>query len=475
MSLDNLRHAQYTGDGTQIDDPQSVKQSIVGSSSDQVAFQALVSGGARIRTTPVRVATFGDSTANTNATFVDQALWTASGASVSPEKYLLQSAYSQAYLVANGGISGQTTSQMLARDSAAVGATRKAIQDVLDLRPDVVLLRGGSINNIGGVNPTAQVATCFAEHCQIINRFLSAGVIVIDSGIYGANAGSSISDISGSRVALMQLESLFDGYAAQFPGKVFRPSWTGTLRDQTGAFLPNIVSADGTGVHLSMYGQWLASQAEATIIASVFGQSSSTRYQGINVLKNAATAASGGNSLMAQTGFSGIGWTPTGFSWGTNYGAGRQNGKVEIIDGKVWATMEFVPDAANRYLNLYMPLDAANWVTAAGDVWGVEFETMLMGMNGVAPGPLASIAQFGFTSGSAVAYNSLFSSYPTQFPASGWRGRAVFQPLTTPGANTAPELFWQVTASDTTPFKMGVSNPRLVKLGTTSNWPPVAA
>ena len=48
MSLDNLRHAQYTGDGIQIDDPQSVKQSIVGSPSDQAAFQVLVSGALRV-------------------------------------------------------------------------------------------------------------------------------------------------------------------------------------------------------------------------------------------------------------------------------------------------------------------------------------------------------------------------------------------------------------------------------------------
>lgn len=442
-----------------------------------LAIQALVSGAGRLRTFPVRVATFGDSTANLNTAFHDISVLSASGAAISPEKSQIQNLYPQAYFVGNGGISGQTTTQMLARDASATGANRKAIGDIIDLRPDVVLLRGGSINNISGATAgtvDALVATCYAEHCTIIQRFLAAGLPVIDSGIYGY-AGSG-TDPATVRSALMRLEALFDAYAAQYPGRVFRPSWTGVLRDGTGAFLPNVVLADGQGLHLSFYGQYLASQQEAAFIAQLFGASSGPRYRGPNLLRNAATAANGGNSLFASTSTGGLGTTPTGFTFGTaGAGGTRQNGKIETIDGRVWATMEFVPTATGG-INIYMPLDAANWTTAAGDVWAPEFDFMFQPLSGSSIPVSGMIARWWFNTGAAVNIDAMQISQPFTWPlASAWMGRVLMQPTQFGASETAPELYIQISVADTTPIKIGVSAPRLVKMGTSSTWPPVAA
>lgn len=429
------------------------------------------------RVNPVRVATIGDSTADVNGTAHDISLFTAASGSIGPEKYQLSSLYPQAYLVGNGGIGGQTTTQILARDATATSTTRKAIQDIINLRPDVVLLRGGSINNISGAisaTAAALIATAYAEHCQIINKFLSAGIPVLDSGIYGYSGSGT--EPATVRAALMTLEGMFDSYAAQFPGRVFRPSWTGILRDSTGAYLPNVVLADGQGVHLSFFGQYLASQWEASVLTQLFGASSGPRYRGQNLLKNAATTANGGNNQFASTTTSGIGTFPTGMSWGT-YGAGgtRQNGKVEVIDGRLWATMEFVPVATGG-LTCYLPLDAANWTTAANDIWAVEFDLFFKPLSGSSVPISNTLVQWDWNDGSGRTITALQNSQAFTWPdATGWSGRVVLQPTVLNAANTSPEIFTRIVVTDTTPIKAGISAPRLVKLGTTSTWPPAPA
>jgi len=101
------------------------------------------------RTTPLRVATFGDSTANAggvrSVTNQDTAQavnanWGATfSGGLTSDRYALDRAYPQAYLVINGGITGQSTTQMLARDTLGASITRRAITDVINAAPDVVL------------------------------------------------------------------------------------------------------------------------------------------------------------------------------------------------------------------------------------------------------------------------------------------------------------------------------------------------
>ena len=433
--------------------------------------------GAGKRVTPVRIATIGDSTSDLNSTTHDISVFTGASGSLSPEKCQLINLYPQAYAVGNGGIGGQTTTQILARDATATSTSRKAIQDIIDMRPDVVLLRGGSINNISGATTatvSGLIATDYAEHCQIINKFLAAGIPVLDSGIYGYSGSGT--EPATVRSALMQLEAMFDAYAAQFPGRVFRPSWTGVLRDSTGAFLPNVVLADGQGVHLSFYGQYLASQWEASVLTQLFGASSGPRYRGPNLLKNAATATNGGNNQFASTTTAGIGTFPTGFTWGTSGAGGtRANGKVETIDGRLWATMEFTPVATGG-LTCYMPLDATNWTTAANDIWAVEFDLFFKPLSGSSVPLSGMLVQWDWNDGSARTITSMQISQAFTWPtADGWVGRVVMQPTLLNGANTSPEIFVRISIADTTPIKAGISAPRLVKLGTTSTWPPVAA
>ena len=82
--------------------------------------------------------------------------------------------YPQAYLVASGGISGQTTTQMVARDTASYTADRFATTDVINLAPHVVILRGGSINDLLTITSgtsAAAIATASTAASRPVTRF----------------------------------------------------------------------------------------------------------------------------------------------------------------------------------------------------------------------------------------------------------------------------------------------------------------
>ena len=94
---------------------------------------------------PVRVATLGDSQANTNSpvyvsnattdakttdvTTARSAVWNSGTITLRQygRKWAVQWFYPQAYLVANGGISGETTTALLARDAAAAELGHRAV------------------------------------------------------------------------------------------------------------------------------------------------------------------------------------------------------------------------------------------------------------------------------------------------------------------------------------------------------------
>jgi lysophospholipase L1-like esterase len=89
------------------------------------------------------------------------------------DKFALPMLYPQALLVGNGGVSGDTTANMLLRDGNASSSSRKAITDILALRPDVVLLRGGSINDLTGLT-SGQVAGQVATTTRTTSRSSTA-------------------------------------------------------------------------------------------------------------------------------------------------------------------------------------------------------------------------------------------------------------------------------------------------------------
>lgn len=426
---------------------------------------------AQLRTSVVRVGTFGDSTANfgtpqspdTQDATIYTASFPASGATTlgkALNKWALDVLYPQAFVVVNGGISGESTTSMLARDAAASSTTRKAITDVLAAKPDVVLFRGGSINDVQALSaPISQASldTIYNQHVILAERLMSGGALVIDEGIFGYSPGSGTqADIDARRAALLSLNTRFEAYAATQPGKIVFLDTLNMLHDSTGAFLSN-TTVDG--IHLSVWGQYLVSQAEAAILSQAFGRSGGPRYPGANLITNA---------LMHTTGSVAFGTTATGFAVGA-FNSTRQNAKIETLWGRRWQTCEYVITGANATGTIYMPFDPTTMGIVANDVYGFEFDFFVQDVSG---SPLASMNSiFGrvdvYKSG---AGRVIAESTPTVTTGLGGtlRGRMVFNPFkfSEPSANLTTSSVFNFnfgTSALSGTFKMGVSMPRIVK------------
>lgn len=431
-----------------------------------------------LRTTPVRVATFGDSTAvagnmqNTpTATSVDStkvisSTWQSGTKSFnqSLNRYALSLYYPQAYLVAIGAIAGQATTAMVARDTAAYTADRFAVTDVINLAPHVVLLRAGSINDLLTITAgtaAAAIATAYANHVLLINRFLSAGIFVIDEGIWGFTNGSAntVTDQAVTRASLVTLNQMFAAYAATLTGQMEFLDPTNLLCDSTGAYLSG-VSTDGT--HTNAYGQMQLGKAEALVLSRQFGQSSGERYPGNNIITNAlmANASSG---------------TATGFTVAATV-ASVGNKQIQVIDGKVFQTGDWTMAAGSNVCVINMPFDPSAMAITSGQIFGFEFDVYIKGLNGYIPN-LASSSVYGQVRfddniGSGAIYVNCLSATDYGSIKDGIIGHVAIPPIKVDdvSANLLTSSRFQVqvlipTGDAGNVLRVGVANPRIVLLG----------
>jgi len=290
-------------------------QGIIGSSLAKIGYG----------TVPlVRVATFGDSTANFGGssgvlsnTDQETVIFAAglSGATAMQwglsNKITLPWFYPAARIVANGGISGETTQNMLNRESLPPSPTRRALSDVVAKNPDVLLARCGSINDIFALSLTtyatqAQLDAIYAQHCALLNLMIASPIpLIVDEGIAGYDA---FAGVAGQRTyirdALIRLNKMYADYvdALKMPGRVvFLDLTAGVSADSTGAFLPG-VSPSSDGTHDCIYGGIRRGQAEAAIITAIIGPSAPCQGRGVNLYGSRASLAVGGA-------------LPTGMSW----------------------------------------------------------------------------------------------------------------------------------------------------------------
>jgi len=418
----------------------------------------------------IRAATFGDSTANNGWANTDLTSVTApfpgSGAtslSFFVDKFGTNLYYQQMRLIANGGVSGETTTQMLARSAAGASATRKAIEDIAALNPDVIFYRGGSINDLLAVTAgtkSATIAATLANHRKIVGLLRCAAPIVIDAGLYGFTNGTNVAtDQSVTRQCILELNAQFKADASPSNGVYYSDS-LGTSHDSTGTYISGMTT-DGT--HLSLAGALLMAQKEAAIVASIFGiPTKGPVYKGVNLVTN---------PLLSQTGAVGYGTQATGYTIGAS-NVTRQNAKVEVIDGRYWQTCEFVPTTSAPNASIYIPANPQNWgvTSTTTDYIGMEYDFFVEMLDG-SPISLPSLTQFRSdvtkTANGRVVLDAFAVTYASTFPSYRFQGHVVF-PLWLVGelsanlTNTA-DYFFSITLSDTRTFKLGISSPRIVK------------
>lgn len=356
------------------------------------------------RLTGLRLATFGDSTAtfgswgqplnNWDQEFMTLAAGIASTTLLTPtvNKLMLPFLYPSATVVAQGGISGQTTAQMLSRDGQAASVTRNSVQDVLSKSPDVILFRGGSINDITGLGLTtwatdAQISAIGLRHIALAYKLSSGGALVLDEGVAGFDAASGVipSNQSFVRDAVVRLNN----YLASFHATTGIPNvvWVdpvGVTCDEEGAFLAG-ATGNTDGTHLSYFGQLSVSRKESAILTTYFGNTARSAYKGINLLDSLAYFPIGGA-------------LPTGYSFGTQNCTSDGTHLEQDTNGEVCVRTTLTGLSGSPYVLLNMPINIYSGAPApaititSGMKLGFEYDWSIETVDGSAILPSLTFA-----------------------------------------------------------------------------------
>lgn len=459
-------NSKITGQGESVQFNESGQPFVVNTNGQPIGLTGEFS-----RASPIKIATFGDSTANIGSTGGPHdvrsltAPFPASGATVLPFNVMekLALAYRMpVQIVGNGGVSGNTTTAMLARDLAASSSSRKATADIVALEPDVILARCGSINDLLTVTSGTLAATVEAvagRHRALIARLTAGGATVFDEGIAGFTNGSvnTATDQAATRSAIVQLNAIYATDAAASGARVVFIDPVGLTCDASGAYLPG-VSTDGT--HLNPVGALAVGIAEEVLIKRLFGVVR-RRYSGVNLVANANMAATG-----AVTG----GTAATGFSvGGTN--VTRTNVAVIQRDGEVWQTADFLATATAAQAVFYLPFPIASWGFAAGDSLQVEFPFSVEAVgSGVLPLLNQILARIDITKtgNGRVVVDTLIMAQPNSLGVSRLSGRVVFPPLVLTEASADLSAASVLTLSATIAtsgdsIRMAVGSPIVIK------------
>jgi hypothetical protein len=427
---------------------------------------------------PIKIATFGDSTSNIGATQSpdDQnvSIFTTAfpGGGVtfltpSNDKFAINYFYRPAAIVFNGGVTGENTTQMLARDSAGASTTRKAVTDLINANPDAVIFRGGSINDISGFTTATSQATIdavYARHVLLLNRLMASGALIIDEGFFGYSPGAGVAaDLAFRRATLVSLNARYAAYAAQFPVQIRFLDLTGIIRSADGNYITGLYDTTD-GIHVNEAGGMLLAQAEASLLDTVFGGKEVPRFRGTNIVTNPM--------FDAYSNFS-YGDVPTGYSLSAAGGGTCQNAKIEVINGRPWWTSEIVFDGTpGEYGQMSLPYDPTTMSISANDVYGFECDFMVANQGGGVIPLENSNKQFRVVTYKSAAGRvemhmwraGVLSALASSSLYAHASGAFKFQE---PSANLTNSSNWTfVIGTDVAgTYKLGISNPRLVKLG----------
>ena len=422
------------------------------------------------RTTPLRVATFGDSTANLGDTSVPNThtaspvsgAFPASGAAVVGfgvlDKLMAAQFYPQAHVVFNGGVSGEGTNLMLGRDALVSSTTRKAITDLLNHAPDVVLYRGASINELVNVNSgnwQSLADATYAQHIAILHRLLSGVGYVVDSGVFGYGAGSGATGPNPDlvrRACLYLNQKLRANLHSLFGGRVVFVDPVGSLCDSTGLYIPSMTY---DGVHLNPTGGIVHGALEAQALVSIFGPCVGPRYPGVNLVPN---------SLLHATTVTGAGTLGVGYNATTSLGT--MAATVEQRAGALWQIGLATCTGAGA-VTLYMPGGIPHAALLATDVLGIEYDYFIEYVGAVRP-PVTWYGRYDITkAGAGRLINQLSTSQNPAVLPGAVRGRMVFAPMVLGEAGPAlasVNFGLNVAVSSACTLRVGVSAPRVVKL-----------
>ena len=224
----------------------------------------------------LRVSTFGDSTDNistgTNQNFEAWSIATPTSGTNSQSLNILAAPNvfktDKIRYVFNGGISGQTTIQMLNRTSAAYSTSRKSVYDLIQTSPDIVFVHGLSINDLTSMdeNTPLSAVDLVVDNCLSIINLLKENVpLVIHTGIYGYSGSVSANKLNAIRQIITYCNNKFETASKLTKNHIFiNPNGIFSL---DGVFIPGY-SDDGT--HLNVKSSRILADVETNIVDTYY-------------------------------------------------------------------------------------------------------------------------------------------------------------------------------------------------------------
>lgn len=433
---------------------------------------------ARAAQQPIPVGSFGDSIANFT-TYANHDLRQITGTLNSNADRMgmtLQQASAGALRVMfNGGVSGETTAQMLARDAAGASATRKALTDAMTLGVRHLVFSAGvnnlqSPNLLGGATSAAidaAVSGAVDDLLALCRRAVSFGItphVVALMGyryetVYmGSLLTNSAAQVSTSQEAIRRFNAAAKDAISAADGAL--GYWydlpTGVV-NSSGAWLTGMDQGDG--LHPSENAQFLIYQQVADAIRMMEGLTNpqlSCYPPGVNLFSNADFSASAAGQA-------------TGVNAYVNSGTGTLAKSIVTWRGRQWQQVILTPTVVDASGNVDVAIDLTYTTPTAGDVIGGEISVYIDdGAGGPPPGVFQWMARA--RAGAAYADVPLFN--PTISPKVNRIApidrRCVLNPIVVPATPTPAMIAVKaLTQQIAAPVRIMVSMPRVIKLAAT--------
>lgn len=370
-------------------------------------------------------------------------------------------------IVANCGISGDTTAGMVARDAAGAGATRKALTDAAACGAQIVVLQAG-INDIKALTSasseatiTATIAAAVANMKTLWKRSRSLGMYPVTVSLFGYSEGGQTAPNIATRQAAVATYNAAIAAAILAANGAFGSyvDVHGLVADATGAWITGYDQGDG--LHPGMN----ACNAMYPMVAAGI-----LRVAGVN--RAPIFAYPQGTNLVANSDFSAVAaGVATGVNPYVSSGTGTLVKQVVEWRGQNWQEVVLTPTVVDGNGNVGLELDVtiANATIALNDVLGSEISVYVDDGSGGAPAVFQVMVR--------ARANTNYADMPLFNPTVNPKVRLLApfdmkiapSPIVAPAAAPATLMLSVIVLTDqiVAPVRVRVALPRCVKLPTT--------
>jgi lysophospholipase L1-like esterase len=454
-----------------------------GSGAQLSALQSMVSpygnplGATRAGITPVRVGSFGDSIGTIN-NLSGHDLRTISGVAgmVGDRMGVSLAEYSQGAirLVFNGGIGGQTTSDMLLRDAGGSSSTRAAITDALASGVQYLIVSAG-INDFqhatlaaGSSSATidAAVSDTVGRVKQLLRRIAAFGMVPIMMPLLGysynassSSANNTLANIPTTQEAVRRFNVSMKAVVQAAGGRLgyWVDSFYSSVVDSNGDWLAGM-SRDG--LHPAYNGCKRIYYPVADLILSLSGVSLAEPASVYPVLTNLFT---NGDFAAATSGLA------TGVTTANLTGTATFATSLNEWRGQLWQDIVVTPTAlsSGQYVTR-VDLTYTNTNIALNDLIGGEVSIYIDDGNFGVP---AGVYQHCVRLRSGTVYSDTPGYNPSISPVVAYDApidaRVALLPIVAPGATPSSSTIAVIVVTNSlTPFRIRIARPRVVELPT---------